>query len=155
MDFSTKEEIAAPIEAVFSVLTDFQTMERLAVRRGIKIQRSDTLENPGIGMCWDAQFSFKGNPRDVTIEVADYETPNLLVLSNSSGGLDVGAKIELTALSPTRTRMNFDSTVAAKTLSARLLAKSLMLAKGTLDKKFKSRIGEFARYIEMQSRTKA
>ena len=56
MKFSTKEDIDAPIDAVFEMLCEFDQFERAAMRRGAEVQRVDQLAEPGVGMLWEAAF---------------------------------------------------------------------------------------------------
>lgn len=148
MNFSSKEDIEAPIDAVFDMLSDFDAMERAAVRRGIEVTRDGPAAKKEVGQTWDLSFSFRGKPRDATIKLASYDPPSAMEFDSTSSGLDAKGVIELTELASNRTRMTISVALSAENLSARLLLQSLKLAKSNLNKRFKIRIADFAKNIE-------
>jgi len=87
MKFSTKEDIEAPLEAVFEMMCDFETFERAAMRRGAEVQRTDTKTVPGVGMAWRAAFMLRGKRRQVELETVTFERPNEIVIECKSQGL--------------------------------------------------------------------
>lgn len=148
MKFSTREDINAPIEQVFSALCDFEGFERQAMRRGAEVQRIDTLHEPGVGMRWQVDFTMRGRQRNVELELSRFDVPNEMVFSAKSAGMDGTFSIELIALSRTRTRMSIALEMLPLNLSARLLIQSLKLAKVTLNKRFKLRVADYAKGLE-------
>ncbi len=148
MKFSTREDIAAPIERVFDALSDFPRFEREILRRGASVSRIDTLERPGPGMCWISRFTFRGKPREVRSELAEYHPSESLRLLSRVDGLEGVMSVALVQLSPRQTRMFLDLELKPATLSARLFLQSLRLAKATLTRRFKSGTQDFARHIE-------
>ena len=122
MKFSTKEDVEAPIDAVFEMLCDFETFERAAMRRGAEVQRTDSKPVP--------------------------EKPSEMEFECTSQGLLTLMSIELVALSKNRTRIMMTLDIKPLNLSARLLVQSLKLAKSSLTKKYKLRIAEFAKTLE-------
>lgn len=148
MKFSTKEDIEASIEATFSMLCDFETFERAAMRRGAEVQRTDTKTVPSVGMGWSAAFNMRGKRRQVEIEMVTLDQPNEMEFECRSQGLLTHFTIELVALSKSRTRLMVSFDIKPLNLSARLLVQSLKLAKTSLTKKFKLRVAEFAKTLE-------
>jgi len=148
MKFSTKEDIDAPIDAVFAMMCDFETFERAAMRRGAEVRRTDTRQEAGVGLCWHAAFSMRGKRRQVEIEMVTFDSPNEIVLECRSEGLLTMMTLELVALSENRTRLSIAFDLKPLNLSARLLVQSLKLAKASLTKKFKLRVADFARTVE-------
>lgn len=148
MKFSTREDIDAPIEAVFEDLSDFEKFERQAMRRGVDVQRTGTKSKMGVGMTWEVSFRMRGRQREMTLIVDRYEAPGLLGIKATSASVDAVFLLELIALSRTRTRVIVGLELTPKNLSARLLVQSLKLAKGSLTKRFKLRMAEFARTTE-------
>ncbi len=148
MKFSTKEDIEAPIEAVFDAVSQFAIFERAAIRRGADVQRVDALAEPGVGMSWDAQFKLRGRDRKLTVRVIEFEKPTRIAAQATSPGMIGRFEIDLIGLSRTRTRMAVALDVQPQTLSARLFVQSLRLAKSTLTKRFKLRVAEYAKDIE-------
>ena len=56
MKLTTRQDIEAPLDFVYARLTDFDHFERMAMRRGAEIERTDRLKTPGIGMAWRLKF---------------------------------------------------------------------------------------------------
>ena len=150
MKFSTREDIEAPIEYVFSRMTDFDGLERQAMRRGIEVKR----KNPEIGnvkgAAWRLKVPFRGKLRDLDAELIQFDATNVICVEAVSGGLRMEVTIELLALSPARTRVGFGYEVRPESLSARILVQSVKFAKATLTKRFKKRVANFCKYIEAQ-----
>lgn len=148
MKFSTKEDVEAPIEAVFDMLCDFESFERSAMRRGAEVQRVDTMSKPGVGMTWNAVFPLRGKRRELTIEMVTFDRPNEMVIDSMSQGLAGQMSFELMPLSRNTTRVLVALEIKPLNLSARLWVQSLKLAKATLSKKYKERVAEYARGME-------
>ncbi|MEX0369057.1 MAG: SRPBCC family protein [Tateyamaria sp.] len=148
MKFSAREDVAAPIDKLFSALSDFEGFERQAMRRGADVQRIDPLTQPGVGMRWKAAFTMRGRRREMTLELVRYDVPNEMRFDLVSQGVTGTFAIELLALSRSRTRMSLALDIAPQTLSARLFVQSLKLAKSSLDKRFKLRVADYAKGLE-------
>lgn len=148
MNFATKEDIEAPAAVVFAMLTDFTTIETAALRRGIDIRRTDTLQSPAAGMGWVTGFEFRGRKRKADICMTECDPHSYLQFDSVSGGLTIQARIELVALSRTRTRLSVQADLGASTLSARLLVQSLKLARNNLTKRFRLRVADYAKELE-------
>ncbi len=148
MKFVEREDIEAPIEYVFSQISDFPALERSAMRRGAEVQRVDDQEQRGIGMAWQTSFMLRGKRRDMRLEMTDYDAPNCLVVESSSANLAGHMMIDLVALSRRRTRMSVEIFVKPKTLSARLLLQSLKLARTNLTRRFALRVAAYAKEVE-------
>lgn len=151
MEFSAKEDIEAPIEQVFAVITDFESVERQALRRGIKVTRTHDADGE-VGTEWTAGFKFRGKEMSADIRLTECTAPELVVFAAKAGGLETGMSVDLTALSPRRTRMTVTAHMQPKTLSARLLVQSLKLAKGRVTRKFSVRVAQYAKLVEERAR---
>ncbi|MFY0680782.1 MAG: SRPBCC family protein [Thalassovita sp.] len=152
MNFSSKEDIESSIDSVFAAVTDFDSFERAALRRGAEVQRVDDLPEPGVGMRWEVGFTLRGKERELVLDMTEYDAPQKLVLTGVSQGLEGTMAIELVAMSRTRTRMTSDITLSATTLSARLLLQSMKLGRATLNKRFHLRMAEIATEVEERAR---
>ncbi|HDY95601.1 hypothetical protein LCGC14_0206830 [marine sediment metagenome] len=148
MKFSTKEDIDAPIDAVFEMLCEFDQFERAAMRRGAEVQRVDQLAEPGAGMQWEAAFDMRGKRRALQVEMDRFDRPTEMKLNTRSQGLTGDMSFDLVALSRSRTRIMVALDLKPQNLSARLLVQSLKLAKNALTKKFKKRVGDYAKDME-------
>lgn len=152
MRFATKQDIEAPIRAVFDSLTDFEIWERAAMRRGAEVDRIDRMAGIGPGMVWQTQFQYRSKARKLRLELTQIETPHHLAFSALSEVLEGTAQIELLELGTKRTRMQVVVEITPRTLTARLFLQSLRLARTRVDRKFDQRIAQFAALIENQHR---
>lgn len=152
MEFQAKEDIEAPIDKVFAILSDVNGMERQALRRGIKVRRTTPQEVPEAGMRWNAGFKFRGRDMTADVLLCRFDPPEALAFEGRSGGLETTFEVDLTALSPGRTRMSVTTALLPKTLSARLLVQSLKLAKGRVTRKFSVRVAQFSKTLEERAR---
>lgn len=153
MQLTATEDIDAPLDRVFAEVTNFEAIERQALRRGVDVRRTDSLAGPCAGMTWRAEFGFRGKPREVAICLAGYQPPEQVVFDNVSGGLEARFVMDFVALSRTRTRLNVSTELKPTTLSARLLVQSLKLAKGGIDKRFRQRMAGLAKDLENRLRS--
>ncbi|MBY6002738.1 SRPBCC family protein [Salipiger bermudensis] len=149
MEFTTREDIEAPLEQVFAQLTNFEQIERQIMRRGIDVQRtSEGGAGTPRGMSWQASFAFRGKSRTVDVTLAEYDAPNAITYHAVSGGLETVTKVDFVALSRSRTRVGMSVELQPKTLSARLMVQSLKLGKSNLEKRFRVKMAEFAKELE-------
>lgn len=148
MKLTATEDIETPLDQVFAEVTNFESIERQALRRGVDVRRIDTLSGPCSGMTWTAEFGFRGKPREVQICMSQYSPPEQVIFDNKTGGLEAQFVMDFVALSRTRTRLNVVTELKLTTLSARLLVQSLKLAKGGIDKRFRHRMAGLAKELE-------
>lgn len=148
MQFSSKEDIEAPIEAVFEAISDFDLFERSSIRRGIEVHRVDDAAPVAPGLAWDAAFDLRGKRRQLHLTLTRLDPPEAMEITSESSGLCGDMTVELVALSPRRTRLEIALKLTPRTLSARLFLQSLKLAKANLTRRFKHRVADFAKSVE-------
>ncbi|WP_170328842.1 SRPBCC family protein [Ruegeria arenilitoris] len=148
MQFTAREDIEAPINAVFEMVADFERFERMAMRRGIEVRRLSGHMGVVPGTQWETEFKLRGKPRQVAIEMAECDPPSLLRFDAVSKGMNGVTIIEFLALSQRRTRLSVDMSLAARSLPARLLLQSLRLGQARFRRQFQFRLSEFAREME-------
>lgn len=147
MKLSTREDIDVPIDYAFARVSDFDALERRAMRNGVQVSRRDAGEVQ-IGAIWDIAFDFRGRHREVVAELTKLDPAQAIEVESNSDGLTALTQVELVALSKTRTRVMVGFELRAKTLTARLLLQSLKLAKGKMLARFKARVAELAATVE-------
>ncbi|WP_204115610.1 SRPBCC family protein [Shimia biformata] len=155
MEIKSKATLDVPIEDVFATLSDFEGYERSALRRGIEVERLDTLGGAGVGAKWDLKFQFRGKDRQLELELVEYNRPEEMVFKSHMQGLDVDSRVELVALSRTRTRINVAADLKPQSLPSKLLVQSLKLAKAKIAKRMDRKLAGHAKDIEDRYRRSA
>lgn len=148
MRLSTKQDIEAPLDFVYKALIDFDQFERMAMRRGAEVERTDRLRSLAPGMGWKLRFPYRGKPRTLLVRLADLQDNTLLLYGLDSPSVEGTARIDVMALSPRRARMTVDTEVRPKTMAARLVLQSLRLAKGRVQHRLDLTGGKLAALIE-------
>jgi hypothetical protein len=142
MKFSTRQDIEAPAEFVFAQMTDFDGIERLAMRRGVEVQRKNPTQPRDVGAAWVLRAPFRGKWRDIDTHISEFDSPNGVSAEAKSGGLNMTLIVELVPLSKLRTRVTLGYEVRPQTISARILVQSVKFAKTSLQRRFEKRIGK-------------
>lgn len=148
MQFTSRADIDAPIEDVFAEVSDVAAFERLARRRGVEVQRTDTLAAPGPGMGWHARFTWRERLRALDLTLVVHDPPSGVAFDLASNAIKGRLEVDLVALSPARTRLVVDLSVEARGLAGRLMLQPVKLMRGNLDRRFQVRVSEYAHDIE-------
>ncbi len=144
MRFSTREDIDAPFESVFAAVSDFDAFERRMLRRGVDVTRDEAMRLDRVGAKWKAKLNWRGRVHDIDAELVEIDPGTGYAIVSRASGIDCMSSVDLVALSKTRTRLFVSVDLKPTTLSSRLLLQSLRLAKGTLTRRFKGRVRDFA-----------
>lgn len=140
MNFTTHQDIDAPIDYVFRRVSNFDAYERQALRQGAQVTRVDGQGPVGVGATWDVAFTYRNKDRKLRATVIEIDGPTTLAVETLATGLASVTRVTLVALSTQTTRINVTIDLTAKSLSARLLLQSLKLAKSNLNRRFAKRI---------------
>ena len=140
----TRQDIEAPVAFVYKALTDFDSWERSAMRRGAEVDRTDKLRQPGPGMGWIAKFFYRGKERNVTIRVDAMDQPGHLALAAFSPVVEAVCRLDLLELSANRTRVQIEVDSKPKTFGAKLYFQSLKLARKRVETGLRQRTAALA-----------
>lgn len=147
MKFSGKEDIEERAEKVFERLTDYETHERAALRRGVKIQRVRDPGTPEPGMAWDIRLKFRGKQRKIDAQIEEFTPCERVVYDLQGSGLGGTLEIDLVPLSRGRTRLAVGLEFRPKNLTGRLLMQSLRILKPNLNKRFQKRLVQYSNIL--------
>lgn len=152
MIFKTKEDVEAPIDYVFGIVSDFDALERQALRRGAEVRRLDAGQGQGGAPAWDIAFAFRGRQRRLRVTVQQIDPPHGYSVAGKGDALQGNTVIDLLPLSRHRTRISASVEVQPLTLRGRLLVQSMRLGKSGLERKFRQRVADYARTVEERFR---
>lgn len=147
MEMTAEVEVAAPQDHLLARVTDVETMERRAARRGIEVERLGPPEGregpPGVGSAWRVALDAMGARREVLMRVAEMgpEGPRLAVEIAGVAG-DVDVRVE--PLGPERSRLALSGAFAARGLGGRLALGALGAMRGEIERRLQDRLDVFA-----------
>ncbi len=144
MKFSTREDIDRPIAEVYAFMANFEGFEERIKKRGIKISRMPGVSPPDIGTSWEAPVEWRGRRYDIAATLVNVEPDVCYGIEGKVGGVESLAVVDLVALAKSKTRMFVSLELTPTTLSSRIMLQSLKLTKGSLTKRFKSRVAALA-----------
>lgn len=148
MQFSSVQDVNAPLDFVFGQISDFDAYENYAMRVGAEVARLDTLSQKAAGMKWNVIGDFRGKTRNVNLNLQDFRPDNLMIFEILSGNIEGKATFESMALTRKQSRIKLTVNLKPKSIPARLLLQSAKLARSRLNKKFNHRFWTYANWIE-------
>ena len=147
MKLSTREDIEAPLDTVYKAVTDFDGFECRLLRRGVDVARDERFPIDAPGARWTAQFEWRGRLQNLEAELVTIDPGQGYAIEGKVSGVICMSVVDLVPLSKSRTRMFVSIDLRPTTLSSRLFVHSLKLAKGTISRRFKARVSQFATEI--------
>lgn len=152
MKLTTKQDIAAPADQIFALLSDHETWERAAIRKGAEVERLDTLTGMAAGMEWRATFAFRGRRREAKVQLTRYEPTSHMGFAVETPLYAGTMGLDVFQMSARRSRIHVVIEVKPKTLAARLMLQSLRLARGRVERRLDRRVAQFAAEVESRLR---
>jgi hypothetical protein len=139
---TAKTDIEVPLAEVYAYVTDFAAWEAAAVGRGAEVTRTAAKAVDGIGAAWRVRFAYRGKTRNALIKVVQLIPGQLAEFGIDSPSIEGASQIEITALSPRRTRLRFVVDVKPKTLAARVFISTLRLSRSRVQRRYEGRIAQ-------------
>ncbi len=144
MKVTSRHDIDAPAAFVFETLTDFDSWERSAMRRGADVVRTDRMTAVAAGLAWLVRFRFRGKERKLAVRLASIDAPARIGFAMEGALFDATSVIDLMELGPNRTRLVMVGEAKPKTLGARLMLQSLRLARARVQRQVDRRVAAIA-----------
>ncbi|MDB2551330.1 hypothetical protein N9X71_01935 [Paracoccus sp. (in: a-proteobacteria)] len=143
MKFSTRIDTDSAASDLFDTVGNFDRIERMLTRRGAVITRIDPAQEPGTGVGWMIGFDWRGQPRQLRLEVTRYDRPERMSMVGQSDTFDVAIDATVVALGRARSRLIFETGLRPRSMRARLMVQTAKLGKGQLDQRYARRINDF------------
>lgn len=147
MKFSTRVDTDRSSAELFDIISDFSRSERALVARGAQVRRIDPSQEPGTGLGWTIDFSWRGQQRTVRLDVTRFDRPSHVTLDGHSDQFDLSINMTVVALSRAKSRLLFETEIRPRTMRARLLLQTAKLGKTQLDRKYDQRIADFLAHL--------
>ena len=142
MRIDAEQAIAAPPEAVFARLADFEMFERRAERRGIPVERVDR-DPPG----WRIGVDWRGMSYTVDLQVETVTPPAGYTASVKTRGVGGSAVIDV-APHAGGSLLSVAVDVAGRGLAGRVVLQTLAFARPALEGRLKRALAKLAAEIE-------
>ncbi|WP_431298144.1 SRPBCC family protein [Tabrizicola sp. BL-A-41-H6] len=154
MRLTAKTDIEVPLAEVYRYITDFNAWEDAATQRGAEVARTG-VKADAVGAGWRVRFAYRGKARNVLVKVARLVPGEVAAFLIDSPSIEGASQLEVTPLSPRRTRVRVVLDVKPKTLAARVFISTLRLSKARVDRRFEGRVAQLgaalvARYQRSQ-----
>ena len=76
MKFSAQEDLKLPQAEVFARLSNFETFERIAIKRNVRVSQISQNNPNEDTLGWNCRFKVRGRQRDVEIRLIEFDEPN-------------------------------------------------------------------------------
>lgn len=140
-----------PVDQVFAVLLDYQSVEDELRSRGFEIRRVGKWSELAQGVAWTGRGKVRGKVRPVAANVAVLEPGRMIQIDAQVGGMQISHETRLVPLGERVTRINVTADLRPSTLSARLIIQSLKLARGRVLERMERRLASDIRRVEREA----
>ncbi len=147
MRLKAHTDIEAPVERVFERVSDFAAFERLALRRGARVVRTDDLDEPGPGMSWLVTAPVRGRRRQLEIELVEWLPPERMRFAARTAGYAATTEVGLSRIGPQRTRLALDVDIRSRSLAARMVLHALRLARRSIMRRLRRALRRFGKAV--------
>ncbi len=148
MKLTVRQDIAAPAEAVYAAVTDFELFLGRLNGHGVRILPLDGPEPPEPGAKWQAALGWRGSHYDIDIELVSVEPGTGYALEAHSSGIIGLGVVDLVALSEVRTRLMVSLDFRATSISARFLLSTAVLTRGVFERRLQDAVARYGKEIE-------
>ena len=148
MEFFAEHDIRAPLDFVYTQITDFAALETYIMSAGAFVERTDELDGFGPGLSWRIEGNLRGKQRVIDIELKDVVEKEHLHYELRSKDLTTQMIVEVLSLDRTTTRLSCRIQPEAHSISARLILQSARLAQKTLEKRLTKRLNNYGNSLE-------
>ncbi|CTQ33716.1 SRPBCC family protein [Jannaschia rubra] len=147
MKFVATEDISAPIDRVWSRVSDIEGFEMRLRSRVDGLTRTPP-GPPAEGTTWTGRADVMGKKREMKVVLGQMQAPARLEAEAATDGMAVTLDVELAELGPRLTRMTVTTEARARSLTARLMLQSAKMARQSMAKRYRTRVADFAAKVE-------
>lgn len=148
LNLAAIEETTLPLPQIFDRLTDVRAFERLAKRENVIINHSGDRNGPLTNQSWDVKAAIRKKIRHFAISINDIDAPNSITYGVLSNQYDVDIFVTLRAKTPETTLVQVEVAANPRTITARLLLRSLSFSKHRLSRRLRGGLRRLLRYAE-------
>ncbi|WP_168201249.1 SRPBCC family protein [Qingshengfaniella alkalisoli] len=147
MKLTASAEIDASAEIAFARMSDFDGFLGVLTDQGTFLQRRNAPDPITVGTTWSGQLDIRGAVRDIDVELTGLERPRFYELAAHGGGLQATMRVDVIAEGADASRALVAIDLTPVSLAGRIVLQSVKVMHRKLEKRLRSRLRRFARYI--------
>jgi len=148
LNLAAIEETTLSVPQLFDRLTDVEAFERLAKRENVIVKHQGDRSGPLTNQSWTVKAAIRRKIRNFTININHIDAPNSITYGLVSNQYDVDILVTLRAKSPESTLLQVEVAANPRTITARLLLRSLSFSKHRLSRRLARGLRRVLRYAE-------
>lgn len=146
MQFKHTQDFKAPVDYVFSRLTDYTRFEGQSGKNDLSFKRLG--RSPvRIGTRWDISVPYKGRHRKFNAELSQLIAPRVVSYRSTSQKYQAALSLTFTPISAGTCRMDMLLVAQSRSFSTGMVFKTLRLARSRINRNIRKRMGNIATRI--------
>lgn len=148
LNLAAIEPSTLAVSQLFDRLTDVRALENLAVRENVIIKHHGDRNGPLTNQSWAVKAAIRRKIRHFTININEVDAPNSITYGLVSDKYDVDIFVKLRSESPESTLLQVEIAANPRTITARLMLRSLNFSKHRLSRRLARGLRKVLRYAE-------